>query len=61
MTITHILFQLPTEADVMRFLALGGNCILDPDIDEEPSDELIAFLKYHQLWEDVKDAKRTIL
>ena len=49
---THILFQLPTEADVMTFLALGGNCILDPANNDEPSKELIDFLKCHGLWDE---------
>lgn len=45
MIISHILFQLPTEADLLTFLSLGGACLIDPANDDEPSDELIAFLK----------------
>lgn len=52
MILTHILFQLPTEADIMKFLALGGNCLLDPANDDEPSEELIDFLKGHGLWNE---------
>ena len=53
MILSHILFQLPTEADILTFLSLGGACLIDPANNTEPTDELIEFLKQKGL--DIKN------